>query len=355
MRRLQIVLATLVVVGAACGAPADEVASRTITAQQLAYSYTPNTQLDYDFDMSLDMKGGFEVPEFLSEGAPQSMEFAMTVRGGLGYAVAAGPDPGTVRIDLDYRIDDIPTLTATADGVDMTDGIDFAADDILSGFAPLPTASVIVDEKGAVQSVLIGGEELPLDLFGGDLFSGNPFGSVGGFGNFLGPELPDTDITVGASWTSDHSQEVPLLGTTIRSHSTHRITDIIQSGAREIVIIETVTTMDPIKMTMADLMAGFADLSADDAAALGIPPSELGQIESEMESFGMEFSIDVTMAPATTTTWFDPSSGLMVKSDSVGSMNMTMVMSGDLFGGEMKVDFDVEFDVGLALSGAGTA
>lgn len=352
MRRLLIVLSTLALVGAACGAPDGEVVSRSITADALAYSYTPNTELDYSFDMSMDMKGSFEVPDFMADGAPQNMEFAMTVAGGLGYAVGAGPEPGTVQIDLDYRIDDIPTLTATADGVDLTDGVDFSADELLSGFAPLPSASVIVDEKGAVQSVLIGGEEIPTDLFGGDLFSGNPLGGMSGMGSFLGPELPDTDISVGTSWTTEHSEEIPFLGSSLRTSSTHRIVDIIQSGNREIVVIETVTTMDPVSMTMADMLSGFTQMSTDDAAALGISRTELSQMQSEMDSLGMDFSMDIAMQPATTTTWFDPASGLMVKADSVGSMKMVMVMSGDLFGGEMKVDFDVNFDVSLALSGA---
>ena len=343
MKKLFVVLSLVL---AACGAGDDATFDPAAgftqgsegQARVLSYAYQADTSLTYGFtmDMSMDMSMDMDGVDDFGE-----MTMAMDMAGMIGYDIGAGPEPGTVEMTVSGALSEFSFSDLTVDGETMPPELMGDSGDIgIDEFIPEMTA--VVDATGNIISLSYGDVAVPTEVL--DSF-GSGFSDPTGMGlqnAIFGPELPIDEVRIGATWTTDDTQEVPGFGE-ISATTRHEIVGEESKAGRETIVIESVTKMDPIEVSFADLMEMMTDpavLSASGMTQAEIDEATFGA--DMMESLGMSFSMAIDYGDVVATTWLDYEAGLAVATDAAieasikmtietpegdGDMDMTMTMN----------------------------
>jgi len=200
----------------------------------------------------------------------------------------------------------------------------------------------VLDPSGEIERITVGGDELPLGLLGGSLT-----GLMGqGFQrDFVGPVLPEGRVVPGETWASDETTSV--LGVEFAVSSRHTYVGDEDLGGRTAARIESETTFLPIEF---DLVAMLREMIATDAFGDldGAAPAEIGGALEMLGEFDMGLVIATECTVGTTTSWFDPDAGVVVKAIQHRPMVVDLEMSdmpdtGDLtMHIEITTDFTVE-------------
>ena len=205
--RLVLAIAALGLVASACG----QDAGLSGEVVNLRYAFQPGDSLVYNTDLQVEMEmtgtGDFGIPG----GLDMTMEMAMEARS--TYDIAEGPDPETVRLSVGTTILD---GSGTIEMLGMTQDIPFSE---IMGEAAALDVEMVINAQGEIVDVLVGGQALPpglLENLGG--FGGaNPMSQLDPT-QLLGPVLPDGPIEVGATWTTETTEELLGITTTNREH-----------------------------------------------------------------------------------------------------------------------------------------
>ena len=313
----------------------------------LSYSYTPGGDVVYDFDMTLDMVMKMKGGEGFG-GAVGPTEMAMSMTGTSKYGVSEGPDPGTTRIALSQTLDDISLGRFMVDGESMLGQVDDAlAQELAAEQGALPEMTVILDERGNIISFELDGEAVAAGLFGGsNMGSMDPTGGVMGIDGFFGPAFPEEKLAVGDEWTVTDSLDVPYFNQSIDVESKYRIVREEELNGRNVLVIESTTDMSDITIDLMEMMESLADGDLAQLEALGMSEADFWSEFAAIPA-GLEMRIDLQPGEITETVWFDPGSGLMVKSEGELAINMGMAMN--MFGEDFEVDIRMLIDIDLDL------
>jgi hypothetical protein len=350
-RIIPVVIALAMVIAACGGGGGDgggESAGGVVSADvgngpnavPVAYVYQPGEELTYRFDMKMDMTATMDGV------AGGDMVMGMDVYGRTSYAVSEGSQPGTTRITLDQQIDDIAVRTLTVDGQSMAGQLD---DQMMEQMAfdqgMLPELAVVLDARGDVLAIEYDGQAMPMDMFGGDLFGGmDPTGGMTGLDSFFGPTFPGDSIGVGDSWTINESQEVPMVGTMSFSEQ-FTVSDSRMVGGREVLVIDSVMSMDRLEI---DLFEAMMSIDPATAQSMGMTSADLEMMKSMMPSdFSMKMAMEI--GDATARYFFDPSEGVVLRTDAVVTMDMSVDMKAE--GESMDMVAGVTMDMTLELIG----
>ncbi len=283
-------------------------------AMHLSYTLEPGTTFSYevDFDQHFDLATSGDPGVMDEEGIPGELAIRLTGTTVFDYSVAQGPEPGTYELTITGDLSGLE-FSGTVDGVpaDPEDALD------LAGMEPFET-TVIVDDQGNP----IGGGEDPDDLLGG-LFGGlQAFGDPGAAGmdpgRFVGPPLPDDEVTVGDSWTE--TVEIPLLDPDNPATST--VSSVVSRAETlegfHVLVIDTVTNTSAISFDLAELFIGmFEAFMPPDAS-----PEDLAEFDTLID--GLRFLFEVDASEHAMTTWFDPEAGVSRAAEFAGSGRVTM-------------------------------
>lgn len=310
-RYLGAAIVALTLIAGACGSTDSELLTR---GQALSYALSPGSDLTYAMDMTMDMTMEMDGMDGLDLDGP--IEMGMDMEGITKFSIEDGEAAGTYDVTMSVSGLEFTRLSMKGAGQDMdfddpaTINSMLANDDVLGD-----EVRYTIDEKGNVLSLRAGGVEIdPSALFGGDMLSG----MNNGMSQLFGPALPDGDIAVGDTWSNEY--EVPLPGEGVMARATNKIVGEETINGTPVLVIETKTTMDPISMNLADMMA-----LADDVAGSDDPFGAAG-----MDEFlgSLEMSMTMTIGEATTKVWFDPVSGTSLRQEFQGSVDMDIEMSG---------------------------
>ncbi len=346
-------LAVLALVAAACsGSDAGDgttttpsVAETTTTtvpapeAVQLSYALEPGASYEYEVevDQTIDMSTSGEstaLGETEGEDIPEEMSIQVSGTSVFTHTVAEGPEPGTFEVTITGDFSDLE-FDGTIDGepVDRSEVPDMAVMDPVDH-------SIVVDEQGNVIPDDSAGPGQ--DLFGGlgGLDMMDQLGPGGGAGRFIGPPLPDGDVTVGDTWsdtveTPTMPGEDPVV-TEIASEvvGTDTIDDI------EVLVIETTNSTSEIDFDLAELLVGFMTAFVPE----DMSEEEQADLDALVEDLRFAFMVDPQVMESTT--WFDPEAGLALQSELSGDTHLVMDMNiPDESTGEL-VEFALDMSVG---------
>lgn len=315
-------VAAVALLAAACGS-ASEV---QFQPQALAYGYEAGTDLSYEFSMDMDMRMDMNIPGSAQE--PVAMNMGMGMEGEIGFSVAAGPDPGTFEVTMSGSITDVGGFYGEINGEKITGAERDQMKAAMQTSAPIPSLTMIVDEQGTVLSASALGTDIPLDLFGGDLLGSDVFGFGGSGTGLFGPELPEGIVAVGDVWSTEYHQDI--LGMSLDAYTTSEVVGAESMDGAPALVIRSVTTLDPITVSLFDMMQEIANLDAATMAAYGVTPADLDDMESALGSGDMTMSM--TSEPSVTTTWFDPDSGLTRRVDTEGAVNVAISLRDPVLG-----------------------
>ncbi len=301
-RALALILTASVL--AACGTEAP-----SADARFLAYGYQPGTDLTYQMhqEMSMDMESSGAAALAMGAG---DLSMSMVLDQRLGYAVAEGRAPETLAISVTYEMTD-GSAVMTVDGLDQFLSFDQIASDVAS-----PPVDLVVDARGDVVEMRVGGEAMPsefLDMLGGA-------GSAGMFQQpHLGPVFPDHPVGIGDSWTVEGSQTV--LGVEIEQRGEYRVVaEEPIDGVPTLRIAGTITTQ-PMEIDLAELMEAVAG-----SGLAGDP-----QLDEGLDAFGglgIDMSYRIERTEMVMTAWFDPVAGIVLRAEIETPVEMSMRMSG---------------------------
>lgn len=347
LRSFSLLTALVLVVAACSGETAEEttttstvVEPTTTTAEPeveavaLSYALEPGATYIYEvtIDQTIDLSTTGDTSA-MGEGEDLPEEMALTVSGTstFTHTVSEGPEPGTYQIDIVGDFTDLE-FGGTIDGepVDPTEIPDLAE------MEPVDV-SIVVDEQGNVIPEDASGADFLGALGGLDML--DQFGAGGGAGQFVGPPLPEGEVTVGDTWSE--TIETPTLPTddpiTTSIDSEVVATDTIDGA--EVFVIETTSITSPIEFDLAELLIGFMTAFVPEDAT----EDEMAEIEAIVEHLRFGFSIDESVAD--TTTWFDPLLGLSRQAETSSGTHMVMdVNIPDEATGEM-VEFAMDMNI----------
>lgn len=359
-------LTVLALVAAACGSgPADEAtttteeaAATTTTAHvieapeaaKLAYALEPGASFEYevDIDQMIELSTEGDTAA-LGEGddIPGNMSLKISGTTTFSQSVAEGPEPGTFEVTITGDFTDL-TFTGTVDGEPIENG---EIPD-MAQMEPIDV-TVVVDEQG---NVVNDGDGLG-DLFGGDLGGLGGLGEMAGPGmdpgSFIGPPLPNEEVTVGDTWTE--TIETPGLfdDEVIATEVNGEVTGSDTVDGFDVVVIDTEMTTSAFEFDMAEFLIGFftafipEDASAEDVAEL------------EMIKENLRFAFVFDEAVTTMTTWFDSDAGLARRAELSGGAHIAMDInmpdeeSGEMIG--LVVDMSLDQSIAYRLLGASGA
>lgn len=312
-RKVVIVVAALALLAGACGAGPDPSADGgTATARPLAYSLTGDATFDYHVAMDMSMTTTFgDAFKALDPSMPSSMETTMEMEFDSSYRIESGDEPGTYRVTLG-----LSGMELGAGGVSMgSESFDFSdlpqgdLDDVLE--AQVAEVSYVIDEQGEVLSMEIAG--VPFDVSG--ILGGTSSGG-GNTGQMFGPQLPEGEVTIGDSWTTVATQELPGMDPIV-TEQTHTISGREERDGYDTWVIRTESSTDAYTITWDDIVAMAASLG-------GL--AEMGVDETMPPAFQMSMRSSPT--GSTMITWFEPDLGLTVAQDMSTNLAMTMEMAG---------------------------
>lgn len=306
-------------------------------ATLLAYSFEPDSVLSYQLDLEqqIVMHADGDAGAMGEDELPMDADIGIQAQSVMSYEVFPGPEADTFEVVITADFDDVEiTGTVNGESVDELDEAGMASD--LASVDPVST-SVIIDAAGNI----ISDHGAPVDLFGGGL------DALGGLatddlGRPVGPRFPtDRELTVGDSWTETTTEDGPD-GTPVTVTSTHTVIDAQRIGSSTTLVIESVTNTDAIEIDFSDffraLFEGFAGLGGEDAE--GELPPEFQEMLDELV-----FVISVDPSTATTTSWFDPESGIVRRAESSSQVAIAMTfVAPDDTTGEL-VRFEMEMDM----------
>ena len=310
----------------------------------LSYRFQPDSTLSYalDLDQSIRMRADGDAEALGEDELPIDADMAVSAATVMTYEVYPGPSEDTYELVITADFEDLDVSgTVNGEAIDELGEGDIASE--IASVEPIET-SVIIDAAGNIISGA-GGE---LDFFG------DSFGALGGLatdqlGRPIGPTFPtDRELTVGDTWTETTSEEGPN-GETISATTTHTVIDAQSIGSATTLVIESVTESDAVDIDFSDffraLFEGFAGLGGE----------ESGQLPPEMEEMmdQLEFRISIAPSTATATTWFDPESGIVRRSEVQSTVALQMVFrapdetTGELVGFEMEMEMDQSATIAL--------
>ncbi|MCJ7725588.1 MAG: hypothetical protein MUP76_04285, partial [Acidimicrobiia bacterium] len=332
-----LILVSLAVVAAACG----EAAESTGEGVTLRYAYQPGDTLAYDTDlqMTIDMTADGDIG--IPGGFDMAMDMDISARS--TYEISEGPDPATLRLKVSTEFLD---GSATADLLGTTEVMPIDELEM-----PALDVEMVIDAQGSVVEMLVGGETIPLGIL--ESLGGGSTGSLfPGFdsGQLLGPELPDGPVAVGSRWTTELDRDT--FGVEVHSRAEHTITATEVVAGRDTYRIETVTTIEEITYTLADLMRALtenvdaiAGLSGDDMSA-----ADLEMAISVLAMMGMEMTFRMDRSVSEGTTWFDAADGVVVRMESVAPQTMFIEMTGIPDTGDFSLDMDMNIVATMRLA-----
>ncbi len=315
-------------------------------ANLLSYRYQPDSTLSYALDLSQSIRMTADGDAgAMGEGEgelPMDADMAIGAATVMTYEVYPGPSPETYEVVITADFEDL-SVSGTVNGehVDELSGDDIASE--IATLDPIAT-SVIVDAAGNI----ISGDAAELDFFG------DSFGAAGGLatdelGRPVGPTFPtDRELTVGDTWTDTLEEEGPN-GEVYRSTTTHTVIDAQSIGSATTLVIESVTETDAIEIDFSEffrmLFEGFAGLAGEEGGDL---PPEMQEMLDQLE-----FTISIAPSTAVATTWFDPESGIVRRSEASSTVAMRMTFrapdetTGELVGFEMEMELDQAVTIAL--------
>jgi hypothetical protein len=174
-----------------------------------------------------------------------------------------------------------------------------------------------------------------------------------GAGQFIGPPLPEGEVTVGDTW-SDTIESPTLAGNDpVTTQIDSQVVGTDTVDGIEVFVIETTTATSQIEFDLGEMLLGFMlAFGADDATE-----EERAEMDALAEQLRFAISIDETVADLTT--WFDHEAGYARQAEysstahMVFDINVPDEATGELvaFGMEM----DMAQDVTYRLTEAGNA
>ena len=360
-------LAVLALVAAACSSSdagdsttttpsaAETTTTTTVPAPeavQLSYSLEPGVSYEYevDVDQTIDMSTSGDTSalgESEGEDIPAEMSVEVSGTSVFTHTVAEGPEPGTFEITITGDFSDME-FEGTIDGepVDPSEIPDMAEMDPVD-------ITIVVDEQGNVIPDDSGG--LGDELFGGlgGLDMMDQLGAGGGAGRFIGPPLPDSEVTVGDTWSD--TVEIPtMLGED--PVVTEIASEVVGTGTVdgiEVLVIETTNSTSEIEFDLAELLIGFMTAFVPE----DMSEEEQAELDALVEDLRFAFMVDPQVTE--TTTWFDPEAGLALEAELSGDTHLVMDMNipdestGELV--EFALDMNIVQHVTYRLIGSGSA
>ncbi len=334
--RMLALLAVASLAAASCGSDPDV----AVEAQPLAYGYLAGQSLSYDFTVDIEMSVDMDVP--FSEQPPGNMAMEMSLDGILDFTVAAGPEPETFEVAVAGQITHIGGFSGTLDGEEITGADRAQLEASVQDAAPIPSLTMIVDGHGRVLSASMLGQELPFDVFGDGALGGGLFGSGATGSGLFGPEFPAGAVGVGDFWTSDYHEDA--FGMSIDAMTTSEVVGAETMDGSTVFVIRSVMTLDPVTVSLLDMMRAIGGLDPEGLAAYGITPGDIDEMRNQMGAGDMVLSL--VMDPTVTTTWFDLESGMTVKAESSGAANIAMSLRDPVMGSGM-VDTVMRFEIAV--------
>jgi hypothetical protein len=345
-RRLPVLVAALALVTAACASSGEGTTTSSTApaptspqpeAIPLSYTLAAGDELMYEvgLDEHIELTATGDSLTALGGEIPGAATVDLTGTAHLKQVVSPGPEDGTFSIHITGDFSDV-SVTGTVDGEPI-------ADDEAPDFAALEPVdvTVVVDEKGNVIPEDSPGLEDPFGGAMGDLGSLGSGGPAPGLdpGQFIGPPLPDDDVTVGDTW-SDEIETPGMSEEPIVTTVTSTVTGTDEIDGAGVLVIDSTSTTGLIEFDLAEFFAGlFGAFLPDDASE-----EDAAQAQDLMDQ--MQFLITVDGTNSATKAWFDPEVGLVRKSEVTGATNIAMSISlpddetGEMSGFEMNMKFE---------------
>jgi hypothetical protein len=328
--------ALLLAVALAAGGCAEPASEPLGDGELLRYGYQPGDYLVYEARHVMSMDVAADGDASVAGAFDTEMEMDLSSR--VEYGFAEGPQPDTVAITVSTTF-----LNGSATMTQMGQTTSIPIDELTE--LGVIEATIVVDASGRPTQLTVGGQSVPLDLFG-DL---QGLGGLGGLATpqHMGPEFPDHPVTVGSSWETETVRE--LMGLELRQRGEHEIV------AREIVAGRSVFKVESKVMTEA-MEFDFADLSRLSMAAAGdLGPAEREQMEMAMEmleAMGVEMRYGIDDTVVSMTSWFDAADGVVVQLDMSAPMAMTVEIRNmpDLPSGDMRMTADMNIRQSMRLT-----
>lgn len=341
IRRFSLLVALALVI-AACGSNPD--------ALPLSYTLESGDSFQYEveLDQNIDLTSSGDTAS-LGEGEelPEEMSIGITGTSVLTHAVADGPEPGTYSITITGDFSDLE-FSGTMDG----EPVESAEIPDLAEMQPIDV-TVVVDEQGNIipEDNPGLGEDLLGDLGGLDML--NQFSQGASPGQFVGPPLPDGEVTVGDSWTE--TVELPGMpgGDPITTQVDSEIVSTDTVDGNDVFVIETTSTTSAVEFDLAELLIGFMSAFVPE----GTTDEEQAEIDAMVDQLRLAFSVDETVGDLTT--WFDYEAGLARQAEFANATHMVMDMnipdqtSGELVEFALDMNIDQEISYRLVDDGSG--
>lgn len=293
-----------------CGAGPAQSADGPIYARALAYSLTGDTVLTYHTDIETNTTTEFDGMGSVGASMPGSMDMRMKMSLDSTYQIGDGPEPGSYRVAMttDNVALESGSIEMAGEEVDLSDVPQSDLEAALD--AQMPEFVYIIDDKGEVVSVEVGGVSIDVDgLLGG--VSANGFSS----GQMFGPELPAGEVAIGDTWTTTSEQS--LGDVVVATVETHEILRSEEHAGHQTWVIRTTATTDGYTVTWDNITAMLDAMGG------------MNQVEG-MQDMPESFQMAMHAAPSTATmvTWLDPGLGRAIAVDNTSDVVMTMEMGG---------------------------
>lgn len=351
---------------AACGGPASDGTTTTNApdttttaaapeAIQLAYALEAGQTLTYEVDMDQSIVMSIEgdptaLAETEGEEVPEQMDINISGVTTFTHAIAEGPEPGTFEVTITGDFSSLE-FSGTVDGEPITETGEELPD--MAEMDPVDV-TIVVDEHGNVINDESGmGEDFLGSLGGLDMLGQLGPSAGAATGQFVGPPLPDEEVTVGDTWSE--TVEIPTLpddepiATSIESE----VVAAEELDGVEVYVIETTTSTSAVEFDLAELLVGFMTAFVPEDAT----EEELAEMDALVEQLRFAFSVDPQVGEMTT--WFDYEAGLARQANFVNSTHMVMDINipdeatGELV--EMGLDMTIDQDVTYTLVDSGDA
>ncbi len=343
-------LAGLALVVAACGGVAgsstttggDPTSTTGAAVEAVLLSYTLSSGDEFQYEVGLDqhivLSASGDASLMGDEEIPGSADIGLTGTATFSHTVSDGPDPGTYEVHITGEFTDV-AVTGTVDGepIDSAEAPEFAAIDPVD-------VTVVVDENG--KPVTPEGGEDPLGGIFGDLGAMGSGTSAPGLdlGQFVGPALPDEEVSVGDTWSDEIEVPGPGEDPIVTSVSS-TVTGVDQVDGVDVFVIDTTSSTSPIEFDLAEFFAGMF------GAFLPEEATEEEQAELEAMLADLRFVMTVDGATAQTETLFDAEAGLARQAQTTSATNISMDMNvpdeetGEMVGFvmDMSLDQDITF------------
>jgi hypothetical protein len=286
-------LAALAILAAACGEGVSSEGDGVV----LRYAYRPGDTLSYDVEVASNMT--MESSGDTAFAAAMNGTMALEVTERLELAFAEGPDPASIQITMTQELIEGGARMVTL-GQEQFLPFDQLAARVESEIV------VVVDSRGKLLSVSIGGVPLPAQLL--TELSGMA-GSTSLQPQQLGPEFPEEGLLVGEEWETGTAAEVLGLGMTQTSR--HRVVGEEEILGHSTYRIDSEITADTITADLASLIAALRESPGLMGEA---DTAEIDAAFGRFEGLGIGLDFVIEESTALMTTWFDPAAGIVVRS-----------------------------------------